>query len=142
MSSRGTTAGYIKRALVKSKRLRLYIFSGVAALIVDYLFFVFFYFIIHSSVEIAVPVGLTAGLITSFALNKFLTFSDTRTRSVRQTTMQVVLYLLLFGFNNLFTIYLINGGISFGLSPAFGKIIATVLITLWNFILYKKYIFR
>lgn len=125
-----------------NRQILLYIISGVLALIVDYLVFILSYYTLNQSLTVSVPAGLTAGLVVSFLLNKMWTFGVSKKVGIRQTTRQVILYLLLFIINNLFTIYAIDWSTQEGGSAALAKVGTTIVITLWNFVLYKKVIFR
>lgn len=123
------------------KRLLRYIVSGIAALASDYGTFLILYYIFNISVELSAPLGLTAGLVVSFMLNKLWTFKSVENTMRSSTLMQTALYLLLFLINNIFTIYFIKTSLIFGMSAATGKIGASIAITLWNYALYKKIIF-
>lgn len=137
--------GYYVDAMVllrRHRRLAIYIVSGVTALVSDYLFFLLCYYLLRFPVEVAAPVGLTVGLLTSFFLNKLWTFSDRAAKGARHTVRQGILYGILFALNNLFTVLFINNLSAIGVSVAISKVMATAIITFWNYFLYKKVIFK
>ncbi|MBP6037962.1 MAG: GtrA family protein [Candidatus Saccharimonas sp.] len=137
---REATLRWVERG--KRNRLAAYGLSGVTALIIDYGVFLILYYIFKVDVAFATALGLSVGFIASFMLNKLWTFRDRRSTKKVQTLSQIVLYGLLFILNNAFTIFLIRTLLVVGISAAVGKIISTILITLWNYALYKKLIFK
>jgi putative flippase GtrA len=137
---REATLRWVERG--KRNRLAAYGLSGVTALIIDYGVFLILYYIFKVDVAFATVLGLSVGFIASFMLNKLWTFRDRRSTKKVQTLSQIVLYGLLFILNNAFTIFLIRTLLVVGISAAVGKIISTILITLWNYALYKKLIFK
>lgn len=131
----------IRKFLGYRRRLVAYIISGVGSLAVDYTTFITFYYVFHLPIAIAAPLGLSAGLVSSFMLNKLWTFKGREKTSKKQTVIQATLYMILFLFNNLFTIYFIKALLVVGVSVAIGKLVATGIITLWNYLTYKNIIF-
>ena len=132
----------IQLLMLRRRHIFAYIASGVGAVIVDYTTFITAYYVFRLPVALAAPAGLTVGFIASFLLNKLWTFKRKTRSTKKETTTQVMLYFLLFLLNNLFTIYFIKLLFSLGVSVAIGKLMSTGMITLWNYILYKKIIFR
>lgn len=132
----------LRKIIADKKTLIVYIVSGVTALVADYIVFIILYYVCHLPVEVSAPIGLTVGLITSFLMNRLWTFRDQSSSGGRQAAIQVVMYLVLFAFNNLFTVVLINFAAHVGIQVAVSKVLATVIITLWNYVLYKKFIFK
>lgn len=127
--------------LNKNKHIIPYVASGLLALLADNVVFLFFVYIVQAPLYFAVPAGLVTGLLCSFLLNKKWTFK-TDTQQINSGQRQIVLYLLLFIFNNVFTYVFIEMLLGIGVSAAISKIIATACITLWNYIAYKRVIFR
>lgn len=88
----------------------------------------------------AVSWAFWTGLIVSFGLQKFFTFSDTRTQR-RLIIKQVAAVTALVLFNYVFTILVTK--VSEGLLPVVAsRTVALLITTLWNYYLYKTSIFR
>ncbi|SRR6266540_2303908 len=89
---------------------------------------------------VAVSLGFWVGLVTSFTLQKFVTFNDSRTHH-RILLPQVAAVTLLVLFNFGFTV---------GVTKLLAAVLPVVVIrtltlgitTIWNFYLYKTRIFR
>lgn len=123
-----------------TKKLILYIISGLSSLAIDYSTFIILLFLFNAPSYIAAPLGLISGMISGFILNKYFTFKEKNTFQ-KNTSKQITLYIALFVFNNLFTIYFIEALKYLNILPTVSKLIATIIIVLWNYIIYKKYIF-
>ena len=128
--------------LRKRQQLVFYVISGVASLVADYSTFIILYYICNLSVEISAPIGLVVGFVVSFLMNRLWTFKHQASKGKRQSIKQLTLYLVLFIINNLFTVVFINYLASIGVLAAVSKIFSTIIITLWNYVLYKKVIFK
>lgn len=88
----------------------------------------------------AVAISFWLGLIVSFVLTKFVTFSDKRTHHkivIAQVVAVGLLVLFNFGFTLLVTHLLQD------IAPAtISRTIALAITTLWNYYLYKSRIFK
>ncbi len=126
---------------VSDKFLR-YLVTGVTSLIADYALFTTSYYIFDLSLKISVPLGLIGGLIVNFWMNRYWTFKVTKHTSRHNIGMQFVLYGVLFGFNAVFTYYLIRILLHYDIAAIYGKAVSTVCITLWNYLIYKVAIFK
>lgn len=132
----------LKEYVNTRRSLFLYVISGISSLFIDYLFFITSYYLFRTPIDIAAPIGLSAGLVASFMLNKLLTFRAKVKSSKKRTAIQAALYVTLFLFNNLFTILFLKIIFGLGISVAIGKLISTGMITMWNYTIYKKVIFK
>ena len=93
----------------------------------------------HADVS-AVAWAFWIGLLVSFGLQKFVTFSDTRTQH-RIIIKQIAAVAALVLFNFIFTILVTKA--TEGLLPvAVSRTVALLMTTLWNYYLYKTSIFR
>lgn len=135
---RGGWRQYVRRP---ERQLVAYVISGVTALAIDNGVFLFFLYVAKAPLAVAVPAGLTSGLVASFALNRQWAFKRDASH-FHSGTKQFALYISLFVFNNLFTYLFIKFLFIFGIVPAVSKILATICITLWNYVAYKNVIFR
>lgn len=141
MNKRQGSGNWREYARRPNRQLVAYVISGVTALAIDNGVFLFFLYILNAPLAVAVPAGLTSGLVASFALNRQWTFKRDANH-FHSGKKQFALYIGLFVFNNLFTYLFIKFLFILGVVPAASKIIATVCITLWNYIAYKNVIFR
>lgn len=87
----------------------------------------------------AVGVGFWVGLVVSFLLTKFVTFSDNR-KNTKVVLSQAVAYGALVLFNFLFA--LLVAKIFVNILPAVAsRTISLIITTIWNYFLYKRHIF-
>ena len=119
-----------------------YLTVGVLSLVVDYVIFITLYYVFHAGTAVAAPAGLMIGLVVNFLLNKAWSFGDKDFTAPKQLMRQIVLYGLLVAFNSVVTYFLIESLKRVGIEPKFSKLMATAVITLWNYVLYQKVIFR
>ena len=88
----------------------------------------------------AVGIGFWVGLIVSFLLTKFVTFSDNR-KNTKVVVSQTVAYGALVLFNFLFALLIAK--IFENILPAVvSRTISLAITTIWNYFLYKKHIFN
>ncbi len=127
--------------LISDMRLSHYIAVGGASAAIDVgLVFILFQ-LLNISLAVATIVGFLAGLVVNFALNKLWSFKS-KPVGLRKTQREVALYSMLVGFNLLFTYVAVSYLVSIGVSVAVAKIFTILATTLWNFVLYKKVIFK
>lgn len=127
-----------KKLLQKS--IVKYIIVGVGSLAVDYAVLLALYHGFNVHPAIAGGIGVVAGLIVNFILNKLWSFGAAS--STKQSAKQAVMYGALVCFNLVFTSWFITFVLQFGIQPEVSKIITTGIITLWNYALYKAVIFK
>jgi putative flippase GtrA len=91
------------------------------------------------SVELwlATPIAFLTSLVFNFILQRVFTFRAQNGRSV-----SLFKYCVLVAFNTLAVDLIVNGAEWLGLGYQIGKIVSTAMITAWNFLLYKHWIFR
>lgn len=119
-----------------------YTIVGFVSLTADYIVFMLLYRLFGINTAIAVPAGLTVGLVVNFMLNKLWSFGN-RDHLIKQYIKQVIYYIVLVIINSVFTYFFIELlRINNLLDPEFSKLFATAITTLWNYVLYKKIIFR
>lgn len=123
------------RTLIQLSR---YMVSGVVAFLSEYLIFTLLIYLSSHNIVFSNVVSMSTGFIISFLLNRHWSFKS-------KSNPYIQLFMLFFLFIiNLFistgTIYLLSHSI--GLTPFISKIAMMIFISLWNFVIYKKYIFR
>lgn len=87
----------------------------------------------------AVGIAFWIGLVVSFLLTKFVTFSDKR-KSTKVVLSQALAYGGLVLFNFLFTLIIAKIFVSI-LPAVVSRTISLIITTIWNYFLYKKHIF-
>jgi putative flippase GtrA len=132
---------YLAKKAVRSRSAQRYLAVGVTSLAIDYSTLLICYRLFHTPLFIATSIAFCLGLFVNFLLNKYWTFT-TAPRDAKQNARQALLYgvLVIFnlGFTNLFILSLGKAHIG----PEITKPISTAIITLWNYVLYRKIIFK
>lgn len=90
---------------------------------------------------VASALSLAAGFVVSFIVNKVWVFGASGGSAQRRTRLQLVLYASLFLFNTLFTYVFILWAQGLGLNAYLAKLVTIMFILVWNFLLYRKFIF-
>lgn len=90
---------------------------------------------------IASATSLLIGFTVSFSLNKIWVFGADGDKASKQTSKQLWLYAGLFIFNVFITYLFIAWVQALGVSAYLGKLMIMVVITIWNFVIYKSFIF-
>lgn len=125
-------------AKLKNSTLIRYIFVGGVSFIVE-LAILFGLLGLGNTRQIATGIAYWFGLILAFLLQKFVAFQDAR-REVKILTKQGVLFAVLTTWNWVFTIGVVS------LFPSewllFSRILAQAIFVCWNFVIYKKVIFK
>ena len=128
--------------LVQHKKIVKYLVSGVLSLCADYGTFMLLYYIFSVSLRISVPAGLITGLIVSFLLNKLWAFEATKQQDHHKLGVQMFLYGALVAWNTIFTYYFVKIALIYGIPASVSKLCAVAMTVCWNYILYKKLIFK
>jgi len=142
MQSYERVKNYFKKFLVQYKKIIKYLISGVVSVGADYGTFMLLYYVVGVSLRISVPTGLITGLIVSFALNKFWAFESSKQKGYYSIHVQVVMYIILVIFNTLFTYYFVKIALVHGMPASISKLLAVAATVCWNYMLYKKLIFK
>lgn len=82
-------------------------------------------------------IALVASTTLNFTLNRSVTF-----KSAANPMRSLVLYLALFAFNTTFSTLGITKLVDLGVHSAIAKLMTMACIVMWNFVLYKKVIFK
>lgn len=117
-----------------------YVIVGGVSLIADYGSLLLMYRVFGIDLPVATLISFLFGLSVNFILNKQWSFGAAS--NVQETTRQVLLYLLLVAFNTFFTVYAVLALNNAGMPPEISKPLCVAVITLWNYLLYKRVIFR
>jgi len=88
---------------------------------------------------LATTVGFWVSVILNFSLNRLVFAQPTGGSTVGAHSIR---YGVLLGLNYLVTLAIVTLGVSWGWSPIVPKTIAVALTTTWNFVLYRRWVFR
>ncbi|MGY1708166.1 GtrA family protein [Geodermatophilus sp. SYSU D00758] len=118
-----------------------FVAAGLLALVTDYATFSVAYGVLHADVGAATVAGFLVSLAVSFGLNKLWVF-ESRRDPVARSARQLLLYGLLLAVNIAFT-YAFVAALrdSWDVDPRVGKVLAIVVVTTWNYVLYSKVVF-
>jgi putative flippase GtrA len=125
---------------MKSKVIK-YIITGLTSFTVDYGGLLFLYRIVGLPVGIATTLAFIVGLTVNFLLNRYWVFNISKRGKVTmayQTVAYGLLVLMNLVITDVIVIYLSRKHIG----PEVSKIISTAIITIWNYVVYKKAIFK
>lgn len=94
---------------------------------------------VHLNYLLSAAASFWMALVYNFLLNKFWSFGNKE----RDYAGQFAKYMLLIGFNFIFTLTFIFLLVeAFSVNYIISKVVSVGIITIWNFIIYKKIIFK
>lgn len=133
------------RVVPKEKRKARYIFRdllryslvGTSSAAIEILLFVFFYQLVGIQVVISNICALALAAIYNFTMNRKWTF-----KSSKRLLRSLVLYVILVAWNQLFSSWVIVYFMNLGLNALLAKILTMLCIVSWNFVLYRRVVFR
>lgn len=130
----------IKLAPVFQKRIQFlsYLFVGGLTFIVEFASFLLLREFVSLSVSASQIVSYSLALVFNFTCLRRFVFSAGSPSSRRQLGR----YLLLVIFNLIVSTLLIRWLVHVGLPPAVAKLGTIALVAVWNFIIYKRFVFR
>ncbi|HSX07910.1 MAG TPA: GtrA family protein [Candidatus Saccharimonadales bacterium] len=135
----GVGAGRQLIRLLTAHPLLRYLFSGGTTFASEYLTFLLLFSVLHLQVYVANSISFCVGVTMSFTLNRLWAFKQKKFKMRRHHQMMAV---FLVGLFNLFATNVIIGFLKHhGLTPILGKVLAMVLVVLWNFLLFNFVIF-
>jgi putative flippase GtrA len=114
-----------------------YLVVGVSSAAIEFVLFVLGNSVLHIDVVISNPVAITCATVFNYILSRNYTFKTTKS-----PVRSLLLYALLFVFNQVFSttaIVLLTG---MGIPSPLAKVLTMGCIVLWNFVLYRKVVFR
>ncbi len=132
--------------LIKSKGLAVflyklsfmrYAFVGGTTFAIDFFLLVLLHGYFEVDLGLATTISYWTAIAYNFSLNRAWTFSANDREDLRKHTS---LYLLLLGFNYLFTLVFVST-VSLFISFAIAKILAVAISVSWTYYMYKNYIF-
>ena len=127
------------RKLIKESSLFRYIFVGGLTYVIDIAVLIGLYAGLHTSRALAASASFWTGLLFSFLLQKLVAFQDYQ-KEVKAISKQALSYGILIAFNYMLTVFIVD---QFpGRDIVYSRTLAVAITTLWNYIIYKKLVFR
>lgn len=114
-----------------------YVIVGVASALFELTVFSALYYIVHISAAWASPVSLLCSTVLNFVLSKNWSFKGSSSMS-----RSLLLYAVLLCFNSIFTSIATQFLIDIEVPALFAKLSTMCCVVAWNFILYRKLVFR
>ena len=113
-----------------------YIIIGGTSAICELLLFTIFD-MLEISIVISNISSVIIATIINYLLNKFWAFKSQKA-SIKSLVLYIALFIFNITFSSQFIVFVSNAGVN----GIVAKLISMILITCWNFVLYKKVIFK
>ncbi len=126
--------------LLRDDSVRRFLIVGVASFVVDYGLAVALHVGVGVQLNVATTTGLLTGLVVNFLMNKFWTFQAPH--DAKRSVRQAVMYGLLVIFNLIFTNIFVSSLDAVHIGVQASKPVATGLIMVFNYVAYRKVVFR
>jgi putative flippase GtrA len=125
--------------LLKESSLFRYVFVGGLTYLIDIGVLIGLYAGLHTSRALAASASFWTGLLFSFLLQKLVAFQDYQ-KEVKAISRQALSYGVLIAINYVLTVLIVD--LFPGRDIVYSRTLAVAITTLWNYVLYKKLIFR
>lgn len=119
------------------KQAASYLLVGGSSALIELVLFQGLYALAHLGIAAANIIAVVASTVFNFTVNRSVTF-----KSAGNPVRSLVLYLILFAFNMTFSTLVIAWLVGLGAHSVAAKLATMVCITLWNFALYRKVVFK
>ncbi|POH58451.1 GtrA family protein [Arthrobacter glacialis] len=124
-------------AILDNSYLLKFLLVGGLSFAIDLALLVVLHEVFGVGLWLATPVAFLTSLIFNFLLQRIFTFKATN-----RSHASFIRYAILVAFNTLATDLIVNTFANLELTYTAGKVVATALTMVWNFYLYKYWIFR
>jgi putative flippase GtrA len=114
-----------------------YIVVGGASALIELLLFLGCYEFMHIAIAYSNVIALVSSTVVNFSLNRQWSF-----KSSSNLVGSMVKYGILFIFNLGFSTVVVIWLVGFGLPSVFAKAMTMACVVCWNFVLYRKVIFK
>lgn len=123
----------------KSKKQFIrYLITGVSSFVIEYFLFFLLFKVLSIYELVANTVVITIVFWFNFLMNRHWSF-----QSKEKLGRQLLMYLALFMFNAVISNLFIYTGVTIlEISPLISKVLIMCLIVTWNFVIYKKVIYK
>jgi putative flippase GtrA len=118
------------------KQASRYLVVGFSSAAIELTLFVVLYNLLAIDIRISNVIALTCSTVFNFIMSYTWTF-----KASKNFKKSLVLYLLLFIFNQFFSTSIIYYLVELGLYSFIAKLFAMACIVCWNFVLYRKVVF-
>jgi putative flippase GtrA len=118
-----------------------YAFAGGSALVTEEIGLWLFHGRLHWALWLATTIAFGSAFAVNFLLNRMLTFAGDGARDGAMHT-QTLKFSILVGINYFVTLGIMSGLTHLGVNYLIAKPMATAFITLYNFYVYKKWVFK
>jgi len=123
------------------KPLTRYLVVGGAAAISEYGSFLLLFMVFNVWLWLANAVSYALGLLTSFWLNRLWVFRHKQKVYQKKLNHQFVLYVTMASVNLFLTLLIVAYLKHLGVKPVVGKLLAMAITSIWNFIIFRSFIF-
>jgi len=123
--------------IVLNNEIARFIIVGGVSFAIDLGLLMLLHEVVGVELWLATPIAFLTSLAFNFALQRIFTF-----RAKNGTSVSFLKYCLLVVFNTFAVDVIVNFIDWMGAGYQIGKVVSTVMITAWNFLLYKHWIFR
>jgi putative flippase GtrA len=114
-----------------------YLLVGCTSAALDFGLFLILFNVLGVDVRVSNVTAITLSAVFNFTMSRAWTFESTS-----NIVRSAILYIVLFVFNNLFSTVAIVWFIGLGVPSPLAKLMTMACITLWNFALYRKVVFK
>lgn len=128
----------ISRGLIT--QIVLFLFVGGITFLIDLGVTTALYHLLHLPAYLSSAAGFLSGFFFNFPMNRKRVFKHTQ-RDRFGLKPQIAMYMALSIFNLLSTSLLVELIVYIGVEIAIAKVVVTILIAIWNFLLFKFLIF-
>lgn len=118
-------------------RIAKYLFVGGSSALLELLLFQLLYAVLGWQIAVANISAVIIATAYNFLLNRSWAFKQDK-----NAARSILLYLLLFAFNTTFSTTAISLLVARSISSVIAKLFTQVCIVLWNYVLYKRVIFK
>jgi putative flippase GtrA len=123
--------------IVLNNEIARFIIVGGVSFAIDLGLLMLLHEVFGAELWLATPIAFLTSLAFNFALQRIFTF-----RAKNGTSVSFLKYCLLVVFNTFAVDVIVNVIDWLGAGYQVGKVVSTIMITAWNFLLYKHWIFR
>jgi len=121
-----------------SKQFIRYLIIGFSSFLLEYLLFFTLFKLLKVNALISNSIAIFIVFWFNFLLNRYWSFE-----SKEKLFKQLIMYLILFAFNiTVSNLFIYEASIIINMSPLISKVLIMGAIVIWNFILYKKVIYK
>ncbi len=118
-------------------QLLKYLFVGGSSALLELVVFSIMTYLVHIDVSIAAPVSLLLSTLYNFFMSARFTF-----RSTQHVLKSALGYCALLIVNTLFASFAVQALVALSIEAIIAKLITMACYTCWNFVLYKRFIFK